>query len=287
MGVVDRDAVGRATRLAVGLVDLAVRAAADTAQGAANARPRDVRAVPDAALGLALQVQRRSLSVVAGVGGVAVPCTRAVVRLLVPSVAADAVGRRVARWRTIGAAERLRARDEAALRTRALVRELAVAVLDEIDVDAVADRLDVDRVTARVDLDSILSRLDLDAVMAGVDLDAVITRLDLDAVLTRVDLDAVLSRLDLDALVGRVDLDAVLDRVDLVRYAESVLDEVDIGRVVRDTGGSITAETLDAFREQNARADRLVQRITDRLLHRAGPSADGGAEGRPPAVETP
>ncbi|MFE3031472.1 hypothetical protein ACFXKY_07470 [Streptomyces canus] len=281
MSVGDSDAAGRATRLAVGLVDLAVRAAANTAEGAANARHRDVKAVPDAALGLALQVQRRSTSVVAGVSAVAVPCTRAAVRLLVPSVAADAVGRRMARWRTIGAAERLRAREEAALRTRALVRELAVAVLDEIDVDAVADRLDVDRVTARVDLD---------AVMAGVDLDAVIKRLDLDAVLTRVDLDAVLARLDLDAAVGRVDIDAVLDRVDLVRYAEAVLDELDIGRMVRDTGGSITAETLDAFREQNARADRLVQRMTDRLLRRAGPSgpsADGDAEGPPTAVETP
>ena len=205
-----------------------------------------------------------------------------------PSFAADAVGRRVARWRALGAAERLRARAEAELRARALVRALAAVVLDEIDVDAVADRLDVDRVAARLDLDAVLARVDLDAVLARVDLDGVVARVDLDSVLARVDLDAVLDRVDLDALLARVDPDTVLARVDLVAYAESVLDELDLGRVVRDTGGSITAETLDAFREQNARADRLVQRLTDRLLHRAGPSGAGGlADGQAGPVETP
>ncbi|MFF7933705.1 hypothetical protein [Streptomyces sp. NPDC007940] len=269
MGSNDRRAAAEAARLAVGLVDLAVRAVADTARDAAHARARSASAVPDAALGLVLELRRRSSWVLTGVGAVAVPGTRAAVRLLVPSGAAHAVGRRVARWTALGAAERLRARDEAALRTRALVRAVAAAVLDEIDIDAVADRLDVDRVAARIDLDAVLARVDLDRVLARVDPDAVVARVDLDGVLARVDLDGVLAR---------VDPDTVLARVDLVAYAESVLDELDLGRVVRDTGGSITAETLDSFREQNARADRLVQRITDRLLRRAGPS---GADGHP------
>ncbi|MER6290621.1 hypothetical protein [Streptomyces sviceus] len=330
MGTNDRRAAAaEAARLAVGLVDLAVRAVADTARDAAHARARGASAVPDAALGLVLEVRRRSSWVLTGVGAVAVPGTRAAVRLLVPSGAAHAVGRRVARWTALGAAERQRARDEAALRTRALVRALASAVLDEIDIDAVADRLDVDRVAARIDLDAVLARVDLDSVLARVDLDSVLARVDLDSVLARVDLDgvlaridpeAVLARVDLDSVLARVDLDSVLDRVDpeavlarvdvdgvldrvdldallarvdpdtvlarvdLVTYAESVLDELDLGRVVRDTGGSITAETLDSFREQNARADRLVQRITDRLLHRAGAS---GVDGRPGGPATP
>ncbi|TCR20251.1 hypothetical protein [Streptomyces sp. BK205] len=284
MGSTDRGAAAEAARLAVGLVDLAVRAVAGTAEDAARVRRRGSPAVPDAAFGLAWELRRRSRAVVTGVGAVAVPCTRAAVRVLVPSFAADAVGRRVARWSALGAAERLRARAEAELRARALVRALSAAVLDEIDVDAVADRLDVDRVAARLDLDAVLARVDLDAVLA---------RLDLDAVLARVDLDGVLDRVDLDALLARVDPDPVLARVDLVAYAESVLDELDLGRVVRDTGGSITAETLDAFREQNARADRLVQRLTDRLLHRAGPSgangsgAGGFTDGPAAPVETP
>ncbi|MER6489587.1 hypothetical protein [Streptomyces griseorubiginosus] len=277
MGSTDRGAAAEAARLAVGLVDLAVRAVAGTAEDAARVRRRGSPAVPDAAFGLAWELRRRSRAVVTGVGAVAVPCTRAAVRVLVPSFAADAVGRRVARWSALGAAERLRARAEAELRARALVRALSAAVLDEIDVDAVADRLDVDRVASRLDLDAVLARVDLDAVLARLDLDAVLARVDLDAVLARVDLDGVLDRVDLDALLARVDPDPVLARVDLVAYAESVLDELDLGRVVRDTGGSITAETLDAFREQNARADRLVQRLTDRLLHRAGPSGANGS----------
>ncbi|MFF7277832.1 hypothetical protein [Streptomyces griseorubiginosus] len=297
MSVTDRGTAAGATRLAVGLVDLAVRAVASTAEGAAQVRHLGSPVVPDAAFGLASELRRRSRWVVAGVGAVAVPCTRAAVRALVPSFAADAVGRRVARWSALGAAERLRARAEAEARARALVRALAGAVLDEIDVDAVADRLDVDRVAARLDLDAVLARVDLDAVLARVDLDGVVARVDLDSVLARVDLDSVLARVDLDAVLDRVDLDAllarvdpdtVLARVDLVAYAESVLDELDLGRVVRDTGGSITAETLDAFRDQNARADRLVQRLTDRLLHRAGPSGAGGlADGPTAPVETP
>ncbi|MFD5405864.1 hypothetical protein [Streptomyces griseorubiginosus] len=292
MGSTDRGAAAEVARLAVGLVDLAVRAVAGTAEGAAQVRRRGSPAVPDAAFGLAWELRRRSRAVVTGVGAVAVPCTRAAVRVLVPSFAADAVGRRVARWSALGAAERLRARAEAELRARALVRALTAAVLDEVDVDAVADRLDVDRVAARLDLDAVLARMDLDAVLARLDLDAVLARVDLDAVLARVDLDGVLDRVDLDGVLDRVDLDAllarvdpdpVLARVDLVAYAETVLDELDLGRVVRDTGGSITAETLDAFREQNARADRLVQRLTDRLLHRAGGFTDGPAA----PVETP
>ncbi len=286
MSVTDRGTAAGATRLAVGLVDLAVRAVASTAEGAAQVRHLGSPVVPDAAFGLASELRRRSRWVVAGVGAVAVPCTRAAVRAVVPSFAADAVGRRVARWSALGAAERLRARAEAEARARALVRALATAVLDEIDVDAVADRLDVDRVAARLDLDAVLARIDLDAVLARVDLDGVVARVDLDSVLARVDLDAVLDRVDLDALLARVDPDTVLARVDLVAYAESVLDELDLGRVVRDTGGSITAETLDAFRDQNARADRLVQRLTDRLLHRAGPSGAGGLGPTAP-VETP
>ncbi|MEU5040056.1 hypothetical protein [Streptomyces griseorubiginosus] len=297
MGSTDRGAAAEVARLAVGLVDLAVRAVAGTAEGAAQVRRRGSPAVPDAAFGLAWELRRRSRAVVTGVGAVAVPCTRAAVRVLVPSFAADAVGRRVARWSALGAAERLRARAEAELRARALVRALTAAVLDEVDVDAVADRLDVDRVAARLDLDAVLARMDLDAVLARLDLDAVLARVDLDAVLARVDLDGVLDRVDLDGVLDRVDLDAllarvdpdpVLARVDLVAYAETVLDELDLGRVVRDTGGSITAETLDAFREQNARADRLVQRLTDRLLHRAGASGAGGFTDGPAApVETP
>ncbi|MCH5672076.1 hypothetical protein [Streptomyces gilvus] len=221
-----------ATRLALGLTDLALRTAATTGGVRLRERHPTAAAASDAALGLALEAQHRLSSGLLGAAERTAPRTRAAVRALVPSSAADAVGRRVAHLSARGAAERLRARNEALSWARTLVGTLSAAVLDEIDLDAVADRLDVDRVAARIDID------------------------------------------------------AVLARVDLVTYTELVLEEMDIGRVVRDTGGSITAETLDAFREQNARADRLVQRIADRLLRRAGTdSTDRPATGPVPQVE--
>jgi hypothetical protein len=221
-----------ATRLALGLTDLAVRTAARAGGVRVRERHPTAAAASDAALGLALEAQHRLSTALLGAAERTAPATRAAVRGLVPSGATDAVGRRVAHWSARGAAERLRARNEALSAARRLVQVLVAAVLDEIDLDAVADRLDVDRVASRLDID------------------------------------------------------AVLARVDLVTYTELVLEEMDIGRVVRDTGGSITAETLDAFREQNARADRLVQRIADRLLRRAGTdSTDRPAAGPVPQVE--
>lgn len=230
-----------ATRLALGLTDLAVRTAARAGGVRVRERHPTAAAASDAAVGLALEAQHRLSMALLGAAERTAPRTRAAVRGLVPSGATDAVGRRVAHWSARGAAERLRARNEALSAARSLVQVLAAAVLDEIDLDAVADRLDVDRVASRLDVDRVASRIDIDAVLA---------------------------------------------RVDLVTYTELVLEEMDIGRVVRDTGGSITAETLDAFREQNARADRLVQRIADRLLRRADTdSTDRPAAGPVPRAE--
>ncbi|MFC9284820.1 hypothetical protein [Streptomyces collinus] len=328
-----RPLVTGVTRLVVGLADIA----AQTVTAARPRYPRPGRPGPlgDAVLGLALEVQRRSVSAVADTADRAGNWARATTRLLVPPTVLNAVDRRVAYWSARGAAERERAANEARPLARAVVRALTAAVVDEIDLDAVTDRLDVDRVARRIDLDAVLAGLDLDAVLARVDLDALLARvdvdtllsrvdldavadrldvdrvagridpdallarLDLDAVLARVDLDAVLARVDVDALLARVDLDAVADRldvdrvarrldldavlarVDLATYTERVLEDLDVGRIVRDTGGSITAETLDTFREQNARADRFVDRIAERLLHRGGPDGDG--PGPPPA----
>ncbi|MEU6770470.1 hypothetical protein ABZ919_04160, partial [Streptomyces sp. NPDC046759] len=125
------------------------------------------------------------------------------------------------------------------------------------------------------------ARIDADAVLARTDPDAFLDRVDLDAVLARVDLDAVADRVDVDRIARRIDPDALLARVDLAAWAEQVLEELDVGRIVRDTGGSITAETLDAFRERNARADGFVDRMTDRLLHRHGPD-EAGRRGKAP-----
>ncbi|GGX90642.1 hypothetical protein [Streptomyces minutiscleroticus] len=225
--------VPRVTRLVLGAADTAARAVAAACTGIPGHRPvLDTALLPNAALGLALEAQRRSLAAAAAAYDRTAPLLGRAARALLPSGWPDAAARRAAHWSERGRAERRRAREEAAPAVHALLRSVASAVVEQMDLDAVADRVDVNRIARRVDADDVLTR------------------------------------------------------VDLVAYTEQVLDALDIGRIVRDTGGSITAETLDAVREQHVRADRLVQRITARVLRRNGTEPRGAAAPAPrPAAE--
>ncbi len=107
-------------------------------------------------------------------------------------------------------------------------------------------------------------------VLDQLDLDAVVARVDVDAVAARLDLDAAADRVDVRRIADRVDIDAIVARIDLVALTEQVLREIDLGRIVRETGGGMAEETVDAFRVQAMHADRLVNRATDRLLRRDG-----------------
>ncbi|WP_050511944.1 hypothetical protein [Streptomyces rimosus] len=114
---------------------------------------------------------------------------------------------------------------------------------------------------------AVLRRL-VAAVVGQLDLEALVARVDVNKVAERIDVDRVADRVDVARVARRVDVDAVLDRVDLAGYARQVLEEIDVGAIVRDTGGDLTGEALDAVRLRGARADRLVDAVTDRLLRR-------------------
>jgi hypothetical protein len=162
------------------------------------------------------------------------------------------------------------------------------AVLERVDVDAVAARLDLDAVAARLDLDALVDKVDVSRVVDRVDVDAVVARVDVDSVVARVDVDAVVDRVDVDAVVARVDVDAVVDRADLDRAADRldvdrviartdvaglaryVVEEIDLPALMRVSTGSVTAEMVRSVRDQGADADRAVERVVDRLLHRTG-----------------
>ncbi|MVO88152.1 hypothetical protein GPA10_26185 [Streptomyces sp. p1417] len=178
----------------------------------------------------------------------------------------------------------------------ALLRELISAVVDRIDLDAVvlrvdidrvADRVDVNRIVDRVDIDGIADRVDVDRVADRVDVDRVADRVDVDRVAERVDVDRVADRVDVDRVADRVDVHAVVARVDLVPLTLEVLTRIDLGRIVRDTGGSMTKETLDAFRERSMRADRMVNHVADRLLRRSGTVRADGEDGAGPLPGNP
>jgi hypothetical protein len=164
-------------------------------------------------------------------------------------------------WAARGLAEQRQAQAVAARAVRALIAELAAAVLDEIDLDQVVARVNVDRVVDRVDANQVAARLDVDAIVA---------RVDVDAIAARIDLDAITSRLDLDAIIGMVDLDAIVARVDLPGLTEQVIDEVDLGEIIRESSSTMASETVDALRVQGMRVDGLVSRVVDRILLRQG-----------------
>jgi hypothetical protein len=214
-----------------------------------------------AALGLAVAAQRRSVDAAgAVVGRFGWP-----LRVLTRPAAAVARGSvAVARhhldldgWAARGLAEQRRAQEAAVRAARALIAALAAAVLEELDLDQVVARIDLDQIATRIDLDAIVERVDLDTVAA------------------RIDVDAIVRRIDLDAIVARVDLDAVVGRIDLPGLTEQVIDEVDLGEIIRESSSTMASETVDALRVQGMRVDALVSRLVDRFLVRQGQRQTG------------
>jgi hypothetical protein len=92
--------------------------------------------------------------------------------------------------------------------------------------------------------------------------------------LDQIDLTAlVLARVDLQRVVAAVldsmDLtDLVLDRVDLVRIVDEVLAEIDLPEIIRESTGSMAADTVREVRIRGVDADRAVTRVMDRILPR-------------------
>jgi hypothetical protein len=223
-----------------------------------------------AAFGLAVEAQRRSLDAAGAVVGRFGWPLRALAR---PAVALARGSVAVARhhldldgWAARGLAEQRRAQAAAVDAGRALIAAVAAAVLDEIDLDQVVARVDIGRIVDRVDPNQVAARIDLDEIVA---------RVDVDAVAARIDLDAIVSRIDLDAIVGQVDIDAIVARVDLPALTEEVIDEVDLGEIIRESSSTMATETVDALRVQGMRVDSLVSRVVDRILLRQGERQTG------------
>jgi hypothetical protein len=237
------------------------------------------RLLAAAALGLAVEAQRRSLDAAAAVADRVGWPLRALAR---PVVAVTRGSVAVARhhldldgWAARGLAEQRRAQEAAARAVRTLMAALVAAVIDQMDLDQVMARVDLDQVVARIDLDRIVGRIDPNQIAARIELDEIVDRIDVDAIAKRIDLDAIVRRIDLDAIVARVDIEAVLARVDLPGLTEQVIDEVDLGEIIRESSSTTATETVDALRAQGMRVDGLVSRIVDRILQRDGQRETG------------
>ena len=91
-----------------------------------------------------------------------------------------------------------------------------------------------------------------------------------DRVVAELDLTALVrDRVDIDAVVREVDIDAIIARIDMVTLAETIIDGVDLPRIIRDSTTSVTAEVMTDVRSQGERADDAVSGLVDRVFGRA------------------
>lgn len=133
----------------------------------------------------------------------------------------------------------------------------------------------VDAMIERIDIGAVVQRVPLAEILGAVDIDALLGQVDLNQVLEHVDVDALIQRVDVDGLMTRVDVAALLDRIDLSSIVGEVLDEVDIGSIVRESTGSITGDAVDGARVTAMRVDTFVGRVADRVLLRGAHDRSG------------
>jgi len=97
----------------------------------------------------------------------------------------------------------------------------------------------------------------------------------------RVDVDGVVAGVDIDRVVSGVDVEAVVRRIDVVSIARSVIEELDVPALVRDSSATMATETVGGIRVQAVNADRAVSKAVDRLLRRTRPSDEPGERPEP------
>jgi hypothetical protein len=153
---------------------------------------------------------------------------------------------------------------------RGLLRrvDLTGLIVENVDLDRVIGSVDVQGVLDRVDIDDVVARVDMDAIVRRIDVEAILHRVDVNAIVERVDVDDVVASVDLDGVVARIDMDAIVRRIDVVSIAQTVIDELDIPALVRDSSATMATETVGGIRVQAVNADRVVARAVDRMLFR-------------------
>jgi hypothetical protein len=261
--------VGRAVVVALGAASLAA-AAVTNALGRSfvtGTGRHEGASVPDpparlagAMLGLAVEATRWSTRAAA-------PVARRFGEAL--SIAGDLPPIRLAGSRLEDALRRLDAswgdgrtrREEAASAfIQSLMTEVVDATLDHIDLTSLAlERIDVDRFVDAMDLNSLIDRVDIDRALE---------RIDLNEVVERIDIERIVARVDVDELAAKVDLEAMIERLELAKIAEEVIDELDVGELIRDSTGSMATETVEGIRVQGMNADRFVSRLVNRAIGR-------------------
>jgi hypothetical protein len=270
--------VRRVTDLGLGAASLAGNAAVDALERFVPADPEGhdgvpapgvLRHLPGALVGAGLAAQRRLLEATDVAERGLARVTSTVARTPVVGAPMRATESYLAEWSDRAEVEQARNRALLGEFVRRLAPEVATAVVQQLDVGTLVDQLPIDSIIAQVDIDSLLDHLDIDAI---------VSRVDIGALLERIDVQAIIDRVDIDAIVGRVDLDGLMKRIDIGPLAAGVLDEVDIGAIVRESTGSITGDVVDGGRVTAMRLDGFLARTSDRVLFRRRPRRLDGPE---------
>jgi hypothetical protein len=239
--------------------------------------PGVLRHLPGALVGAGLVAQRHLLDATAVAERGLSRVSSALARTPVVGAPVRATEQYLAEWSDRGETEQARNRALLGDFVQRLAPEVATAVVKQLDIESLVEQLPIDSIVARVDVDAIVGKVDIDAIVAKVDLDSLLQRVDIDAIvqrvdigalLERVDVQAIIDRVDIDTIVGRVDLDGLMNRIDIGPLAAGVLEEVDIGEIVRESTGSITGGVVDGGRVGAMRLDDFLARATDRVLFR-------------------
>lgn len=165
-----------------------------------------------------------------------------------------------------------------------VVRDVLVGI--DASLDRWAEHADVETARSEQAVTAFVTQVMpaiVNGVMERLDINGILDQVDVDRLLDQVDVDRLLDNVDIDRLMSRVDVEALMQRVELGPLVTDVLDEVDIGGIVRESTGSITGDAVDSARLTAMRLDGFVGRVADRLLLRGG--VDRNSAPNPPAPE--
>ena len=89
-----------------------------------------------------------------------------------------------------------------------------------------------------------------------------------------VDLDVVAEGIDIQRIIDRVDVDSVIGRVDLVVLADTVIEGVDLPRIIRESTDSMSNEAVRGVRTQGMQADDAVAGFVGKFFGRGHEPGD-------------
>jgi hypothetical protein len=114
--------------------------------------------------------------------------------------------------------------------------------------------------------------------------DTVMAHVDFGRIIEQIPMDEIVDRIDIESIVAKVDIESIISKIDLGSLVNSVVKDVDLPGIIRESTEGVTAEAVDAVRSQTVKTDVFVAKIVDRILFRKGPRDLSLAA---PATDTP